>query len=413
MTVNSKTIEKELREIGMNIYKSLKAGRYPSVDIPLSGSTNIQYDKKVKQYVLGEKVSNRSSGTMSGAKPMMHLAWLANRAHGLVSENVTTTMRDVYYLSMHEAITKYADQSESDNIIFDLERILGRPRESFGIEPGDRNTIFGDVDLRFDDPKYKRPISCLMSPDGFTIGPSLARAKILKTKAKKVIVVEKTGIFNRCIEDGTFEIENAIIIDSNGQASRNARFLLSRLALEAHLPIYIFTDADPWGMHIAQVLISGSANSAHLTGLTIPNAKWLGVYASDIVDWDLPGMPLKDTDINRCKSNFKDPRYKDGIWKRETEKFLKIKQKAELEAFDSKGKGIDGLKYITREYIPQKLREAEKKGGRGSSGTGSTRTAAKRGTGTRKTSRQSKTAGKSTRQSTLTQKKTGTRRKKR
>ena len=406
MTINSKTIEKELREIGMNIYRSLKAGRYPSVDIPLSGTTNIKYDKNVKQYVLGEKISNRSSGNMSGAKPMMHLSWLANRAHGLVSENVTTTMRDIYYLSMHEAITKYADQNESDNIIFDLERILGRPRESFGIEPGDRNTIFGDVDLRFDDPKYKKPISCLMSPDGFTIGPSLARAKILKTKAKKVIVVEKTGIFNRCIEDGTFESENAIIIDSNGQASRNARFLLSRLALEAHLPVYIFTDADPWGMHIAQVLISGSANSAHLTGLNIPNAKWLGVYASDIVDWGLPGMPLKETDINRCKSNFKDPRYKEGIWKRETEKFLKIKQKAELEAFDAKGKGIDGLKYITREYIPRKLREAEKKGGGRISGP---RPATKRSTGARKTTRHAKT----TRQSTLTKKKPATRRKKR
>jgi DNA topoisomerase-6 subunit A len=106
-------------------------------------------------------------------------------------------------------------------------------------------------------------------------------------------------------------------------------------------------------MHIAMVIISGSANAAHLRGLTTPDAVWSGVFATDIVDYKLPSDPLTDVDIKRLHELEKDPRYSGELWKREIKTFLKIKKKAEQEAFSRYG-----LTYIVDEYLPTKLEES-------------------------------------------------------
>ncbi|TLY14154.1 MAG: hypothetical protein E6K86_08670 [Thaumarchaeota archaeon] len=66
-------------------------------------------------------------------------------------------------------------------------------------------------------------------------------------------------------------------------------------------------NSDPWGAHIAMVIKSGSAGSAHLRELTTPDAVWLGVWAS--VTGDEPviieenGM-IKNQEIGRLYSRF-------------------------------------------------------------------------------------------------------------
>ena len=110
-------------------------------------------------------------------------------------------------------------------------------------------------------------------------------------------------------------------------------------------------------MHIAQVIISGSANAAHLRDLNTPDAVWSGVWASDIVEYKLPTDPLDEVDIKRLYELQKDPRYQnDPIWQREIKMFLKIKRKTELEAFSRYG-----LTYIVDEYLPTKLEQANGK----------------------------------------------------
>ncbi len=85
-------------------------------------------------------------------------------------------------------------------------------------------------------------------------------------KLTKVIVSEKGAMFTRFIEEQVYKKFNSILIYMSGQAPRATRYFIRRLNHELGLPVYIFTDADPWGMHIAMVIISGSANAAHLSG---------------------------------------------------------------------------------------------------------------------------------------------------
>jgi DNA topoisomerase-6 subunit A len=68
------------------------------------------------------------------------------------------------------------------------------------------------------------------------------------------------------------------------------------------------------------------------------------------LDYKLPTEPLTEFDHKRLLELKSDPRYKDKLWQDELDIFLKIEQKAELEAFSRYG-----LTYIVDEYLPAKL----------------------------------------------------------
>ena len=117
------------------------------------------------------------------------------------------------------------------------------------------------------------------------------------------------------------------------------------------LPVYICNDGDPWGFHIGQVIISGSAKLAHVNhDLATPNAKFIGVTASDIINYELPTDPLKDIDVLRLKELSKDPRYQTPFWQTEIKKMLKLGKKAEQQSFSKYG-----LEYVVDTYFPEKL----------------------------------------------------------
>ena len=343
-----------LRKHGTQIYDDLDKGNFPKFSIPSRSVSNIVYDKKLRQYILGTNAAIRSSRNTSQLRSFTQLMWLAFFANRLTKEKKSSTLRDVYYSSQAFEID-FEDQSESDNIIVDLEAVLTKPRESFHVFPEERSSVFGDLTIEYTVPGYEgKKMNLSDHPDGYAIGPSLTSSELLETSAEVVIAVEKGGLFTRFIEEQVDKKFKSIIVDTGGQAPRSTRTLLKRLHDELNLPVIILTDGDVYGEHIAMVIKSGSANAAHLRELTVPDAKWVGVWATDIEKYKLPTIPMTESDIKRCYDLQKDPRYQEGIWKKELEVFLKIKRKAELEAFSKYG-----LTNITDKYLPHKLELAK------------------------------------------------------
>ena len=343
-----------LESLGREIYGDLDGGRFPKVSVPSRSVRNIVYDKELRQYILGGSTSLRSSRNTSQLRSFTQLMWLAFFANRLSKERKSSTLRDVYYSSQAFAID-FKNQSESDSIIVDLEAVITKPREDFHIFPEERSAIFGDLDIEYTVPGYEgKRMNLSNHPDGYAIGPSLTTAELVGTSADLIIAIEKGGLFTRFVEEQVDKKFKSIIIDTGGQAPRSTRTLLRRLHDELSLPVVILTDGDVYGEHIAMVIKSGSANAAHLRELTVPDAKWIGVWASDIDRYRLPTIPMTPTDIKRCHDLLKDPRYQEGMWKRELDIFLKIKKKAELEAFSKYG-----LTNITDKYLPAKLEMAK------------------------------------------------------
>lgn len=349
-----KEVLTSLQNFGLSIYNQMDNGHFPTVDMPSRSIENIYYDPNLRQFVLGDRRIRRSTRNIRHIKPFTQLVWAAAFSHELTSQRKTSTLRDVYYSAQAYEMT-FTDQQESNNIITDLETVLGFSREDFNIFPEERSAVFGDMTIEYTVPGYEgKTLNLTSHPDGVLIGPALTSAEFVKTSADKVIAIEKGGLFTRFIEENVHKKFNAILVLTAGQAPRATRHFIRRLNSELKLPVYIFTDGDPWGMHIAMVIISGSANAAHLRELNTPDAKWSGVWATDIVNYKLPTDPLDDVDMKRLYELQRDPRYKDPLWQREIKTFIKIKRKAEQEAFSRYG-----LTYIVDEYLPAKLEETK------------------------------------------------------
>ncbi|MEJ5328395.1 MAG: DNA topoisomerase IV subunit A [Candidatus Bathyarchaeia archaeon] len=344
-----------LQAFGAKIYEQMEQGDFPSIAMPSRSTQNIYYDQALRQFILGDKSVRRSARNIRHVKPFTQLVWVARFSHELTTQRKTSTLRDVYYSAQAYEMT-FKDQQESDNIITDLETVLGLSREDFNIFPEERSAVFGDLTIEYTVPGYEgKTLNLTTHPDGVLIGPALTSAEFVSTTADKIIAIEKGGLFTRFIEENVHKKFNALLVLTAGQAPRATRHFIRRLHTELNLPVFIFTDGDPWGMHIAMVIISGSANAAHLRELNTPDAKWSGVWATDIVNYKLPTDPLDEVDIKRLYELQKDPRYKeDPLWQREIKTFLKIKRKAEQEAFSRYG-----LTYIVDEYLPAKLEETK------------------------------------------------------
>ncbi len=347
---------KALQQLAKAIVEKYKKNGELKIQVPVRGTGNITYDKKLRQYVLAGKTKELDVHNLASSKAFTQRAWLIwFISRELVAADKSATLRDLYY-SAQAYNLNFEEQGSSDQAIYDIEAVIGMPRESMHIFPEERSAIYGDMVIQYTDSKYKHKEHNLSDhPDGVSVGPALTEAKLVSCKADKVLVVEKNAIFTRFVEDEAYKKFNAIVFGLGGQAPRNARVMVRRLNQELGLPVYIFCDADPYGAHIASVVISGSAAASHLTGLATPDAIWAGVYPSDIKRYDLPSDPLKDVDIKRLGDMKHDPRYSTGVWKRELEVFEKEKRKTELEAF-AKHK----LSFLVDEYLPQRLKELGK-----------------------------------------------------
>ncbi|MFB0557634.1 MAG: DNA topoisomerase IV subunit A [Candidatus Bathyarchaeia archaeon] len=343
-----------LRQLGNLIYDQIQNREFPWVMMQSRSTDNIIYDPELRQYILGDRTIRRHSRNIRHIRPFTQLIWTAWFSKELVSLRKTSTLREVYYSARGQRDIEFSGQQESDNIITDLEVALNKPREDFGIFPEERSAIFGDLTIEYTVPGYEgRRMNLTDHPDGVMIGPALTSSEFVETTADKVLVIEKGAMFTRLVEEKAHERFNALLVHTAGQSPRSTRKIIRRLNENQGLPVYIFTDGDPWGIHIAIVIISGSANAAHLRGLATPEAKWIGVWATDILDYKLPTENLTETDFKRLKELKTDPRYTDKLWQREIDLFLKIGKKAELEAFSRYG-----LTYIVDEYLPAKLEKA-------------------------------------------------------
>jgi DNA topoisomerase-6 subunit A len=349
---------KKLVKLGKDVYSQLTTGDYPSFEMPLRASSNIYYDQKTRQYTVGKKKVKRSAGNVRHLKPFLQTMYVASfAARDLLEPGRTSTLRDLYYSSESAMAKMFLDQSESDNVITDVEAIIGMAREDFNIFPDARSTIFGDLVVSFIDKKtkQKREINLTFNPDGQTIGPTLVRSDFVKTGADKVICIESGGMFQRLIEEDADEQFNAILIHLAGQAPRGTRRLIRRLNTELKLPVYAFVDGDPWGVHIYNVIASGSAAAAHLTGLTTPDAIWMGLTATDIVKYNLPTDNFTKGDTARTVQLIRDPRYQKPYLQDELREFMKLKKKAEQQSLTSKS-----LTFVVDEYLPDKFKDIEK-----------------------------------------------------
>ncbi|MDH4214739.1 MAG: DNA topoisomerase IV subunit A [Candidatus Thorarchaeota archaeon] len=340
----------KLTDLGKQIVESILADRFPVLEIPDRNTSNIVYNAKQNRFVLGDSTNIRDSSNINHIRSFTQLTWVASFAKQLLAASRTSSLRDLYYSSEAFDVV-FKDQAESDRIVTDLECVTGLPRESFGIFPDEHSSIYGELVMRYTVPGYDgREIDLTISPDGLPIGPALMTAEPIRTDAEIVLAVESGGMFSRLIETKAWQRFKAVLIQLGGQPPRATRSLIRTLNERLDLPVYLFTDGDPWGMHIARVIMSGSANSAHIENLTTPGAVWIGVTPKDIVSYSLPTEKMNNADLKRLDELSRDVRYSDHEWQKHIEEFRKLREKAEQQAFSRYG-----MDFVVDTYLSDKI----------------------------------------------------------
>jgi len=348
-----------LKGIVQNIYSQMQNGEIPSMELPARTKYNIRLDLKTGVWKYGDTKILRTAKKIEGAYTLLRTMYMMDFIREMVEENKSSTLRELYYISEGWDLAKFHTQDESNKLAEDLEIVTRFLREDFKLRPEeDGATVIGNITFEEINRKGKpQRINCRddVGDAGYAIPYNVEneKLKIVDYDADFVLAIETGGMFDRLVENGYDEKARSILVHLKGQPARSTRRLLKRLNEELNLPILVFTDGDPWSFRIYASVAYGAIKTAHLSDyLATPTAEFIGITASDIVNYDLPTDKLNEKDIQALNAEMSDPRFNTQFWKNEIELMLKLGKKAEQQALAKYG-----LNYVTDVYLPEKVSE--------------------------------------------------------
>lgn len=356
-----------LTGLANQVVTAAKRKRDPHVEIPSRTLSNVHYSARKKIIEMGKNTNRRQLFNLSQAKAYMQTMLIANGCKELIDEDVTTSIRGLYYKLKHTIPgtneNTFDDQTESDPIIEDVEVLLDALREELHLFAQKRGELVGDITVVDSGAARTCEVDCAnVGIGGYGI-PSIVEPEVIKfknCKAKFVLHVEKAAVWQRFNADDFWRKHNCLLTHGSGQPPRGVRRLLYRLNNELRLPVYCLLDNDPWGYYIYSVIKQGSINLAFESKrMAVPDAKYLGVRSIDVdrcgLDVNSSTIALKDSDRKRAKQIAKYPWFaKKKPWQREIERMLKNDYKVEVEGLITKG-----VRYVSEEYVPERLKKKD------------------------------------------------------
>ncbi len=351
--------KEKLEELVKAVYEQISGGEIPKVEISTRNRDNIVLDYVNQVWKYGSQTTERNAGSTDGAEYIMKLLYIIDFIMEMINGRKTSTLREMYYISEGWGLGKFGTQDESNLLAEDLEVISRLMREDFKLRPEENGaSVIGNITIEERNRKGDfKSINCKddVGDGGYTIPYSVESDKVrLKSAdADFVMAVETGGMFDRLVENGFDEDFRSVLVHLKGQPARSTRRLLKRINDELGIPVYVFTDGDPWSFRIFASVAYGAIKTAHISEyLAVPTAEFIGITATDILNYDLPTDKLTDKDIGALQSELNDPRFGTEFWKGEINNMLQLNRKAEQQALAKYG-----LDFVTTRYLPEKIAE--------------------------------------------------------
>ncbi len=375
------SVDMKAREQALNVFwskfklliESILRGEEPALEIPKRTLSNTIYDEARKLLLLGPQKLTRKLFDAHEARKFMQTILMAKIIYEALLNNEYPTIRDLYYRGKHTIVFRdhkgrireentWDEQKESDSVIRDLEVFLGVLREEMLILSKEKGKVVGNMRIRSGDDIIDLS---KMGHGAYAIEPTPDLIEFIDVDAEYVLVIEKDAVFQQLHRIGFWKKHRAILITSAGQPDRATRRFVRRLNEELKLPVYILTDADPYGWYIYSVFKIGSITLSYESErLATPTARFIGVSMTDIYgDSEKKKKPYltdrerrhyiikaKPADIKRAKELMNYKWFQTKQWIKEINIFLNKKSKLEIEALASKG-----LRFLSDKYIPEKI----------------------------------------------------------
>jgi DNA topoisomerase VI subunit A len=355
---------KLIEETAGDIHQRILQKKKPELRFPVRSLSNVSYSERKGYLEIGRQKKIRTL-TVNTVKTFAQTLRMMSLSKSLIETNDFATKRDAYYQSKNWGEAMFHDQPESDTVMDDIEALFSVhsvSREQLRFIPDEHGgAVAGDLVVLDPDLETGRVerIDCTRFGSGAYSIPSSVEQLSFETKAKFILAIETGGMFQRLQNHKFWKSAGCILVSMGGVPTRATRRFIRRLADEKKIPVYAFVDCDPYGIsNIYRTLKVGSGNAAHINQFfCVPQARFLGVTPQDIVDYKLPTHPLKEVDIKRAKDAIKnDPFFQlHRPWQKAMDHLLKMGVRAEQQALAKWG-----LNYVIEEYLPAKLKAAEK-----------------------------------------------------
>lgn len=355
----SEKAKEALDNLGKELVQQVSKIENPTINLPVRGLSNINYNRTKGTLELGDKMASRSFFNLGHAKKFMQTLEVAAVSKELLNVGKHASLRDVFYQVKRTIpnthINMVDDQVETDSALEDLELITGCSREQLNINANKNGSVAGKVIIedRGDTIDWSK-----LGSGGWSIPSNVEEIEFKKVSAKFVLYMEKAAVYERLLEDKFWDKQNCMIMSSQGQTTRGIRRLLQRLYEEHNVPIYVLTDLDPWGHYIYSVIKYGSISLAHMSEkLTIPGVRYLGIMTKDIEDYGLQKnlIKLNEKDVARLNQIAGYDWFKDKKeWQKEFLSLKKLKSKAEIQALSARG-----ISFISDKYLPEKIKKED------------------------------------------------------
>ena len=345
-----------IKDIATGVYNTILKRKQPELKMPLRALANVKYDPKEGYFELLGKMKGRTL-TAGTVKTFAQTLKMMSLSKNLVETDDIASKREAYYISKNWGPARFNEQPDSDAVMDDIEAMMMVNREQIGFIPEEKGgEIAGKlivIDKDRDTGKELR-IDCTKFGSGAYSIPISVEDLKFETDAKFILAIETAGMFQRLVKHNYWKKANCILVSMGGVPTRACRRFIRRLADIKKIPVYVFTDGDPYGFgSIYRTLKAGSGNAAHINKyFCVPQAQFIGITPQDIVDYQLPTHPLKDVDIKKIKDLIKnDPFIKHyRPWQKALEQMAKMKVRAEQQALAK-----HGLNFVISDYLPKKL----------------------------------------------------------
>src|SRR3989339_788002 len=349
----------ELKNLGLKVVKDIEKNKNPSVIVPIRALSNVIFNEKTKTLELGDKTSTRYFFNVAHAKKFLQTIEVASISKDLINEEKHASLRDVFYMAKRTIpgtnVNLVDEQSESDDIIEDLELITENSREQLNVNANKNGSVVGKVTIEDSGDVIRWD---KLGSGGWSIPSNVEEIKFKKVDAEYILYMEKAAVWERLNEDKYWLKHKAIIISSQGQTTRGIRRLLQRLYEEFSLPIYVLCDGDIYGAYIYSVIKYGSIALAHASErLTIPGVKYVGITMDDIEKYDLKKhfIKLDEKDYARIKQVSEYDWFKDNkAWQRQFKMMKEFKAKVEIQALSARD-----ISFVSEKYLPDKIKNKE------------------------------------------------------
>ncbi|MBD3406800.1 MAG: hypothetical protein GF411_11855 [Candidatus Lokiarchaeota archaeon] len=329
------------------LQETMVTGR-PAFEIPKRSSSNIVWDEIRDLLLLGMDTVSRPYHSLGSVVDATRTARVMEIIYQLLESNLHATKREVFYSD----VNLFRDQKYSDRILEDVASMLHTTRDSIHVVASARGSAMGRVVIRDGGDRIDLT---KMGTGGWAITPFLDQVEIIESDAEYILLSEKDAAVMRLAEAKYWNREPCIVLTGKGSGDIATRAFLKKLVKELEIPAFALVDSDPYGHYIYSVFLRGSKRLSYESPfIATPELKLLGVLSRDLDEYDIPKavrIPMEQTDIKRVKDMIDEPFVKaNKEWVKDLKLMLKIKEKAEIQAFAS-----HSFSFLTDEYIPTKL----------------------------------------------------------